>query len=109
MKFIIIIPSALKAQAEVASKQIDPTSIGEDFITPLRIVGSVEPTHYANLPNVTDEEAIAAIRQFTSSADFAAAGGIVAECDASQSRQTFLALIAASGLEEIPPPPETSP
>lgn len=102
MKFLIIIPSALKAQAEAASKQIDPTSIGEDFLTPLRTIGSATVTHYANLPNVTDESAIAAIRQFTSSADFAAAGGIVAECHVSQSRQTFLALIAANGLEEVP-------
>lgn len=102
MKFIVIIPGLMKAVAEAASKQIDPTSIGEDFVTPLKTIGSIEVTHFASLPNVTDEDAIAAIRQFASSESFIAAGGLCLECHPSKARSEFLALIAENGLEEVP-------
>lgn len=102
MKFILIIPAILKPQAEAFSKQIDPLSVGEDFTTPLRLVGSSEPTHFASLPNVTDEPVIAAIRQLTASELFIASGGLSRECTAPEARRTFLELLAANGLEEVP-------
>jgi hypothetical protein len=100
MKFIIIIPVALKSQAEAMSKQIDPTSVGEDFVTPLRTVGGTAITHWANLPNVTDEGVIAAIRQLAQAA--AIQGGIYLECGPGSVRAQFLALLAEHGLEEMP-------
>lgn len=100
VKFILIIPAALKAYAEAASKQIDPTSVGDDFTKPLRTIGSGEITHYANMPNVTDEPVIAAIRQMSQSPVFT--GGAYHECYETSARAQFLAVIAANGLEEIP-------
>lgn len=102
MKFIIVIPVSLKPQAEAFSKQINPESLGEDFTTPLRLIGSAEITHYASLPNVTDEPVIAAIRQLVTSEAFLAGGGISGECEAPAARRTFVELIAANGLEQPP-------
>lgn len=102
MKFILIIPAILKQQAEAFSKQIDPQSFGDDFTTPLRTIGSMAVTHYASLPNVTDEPVIAAIRQLVTSEAFLAGGGISQECEPPLARPTFVELIAANGLEEIP-------
>lgn len=102
MKFIIVIPAALKPQAEVFSKQLDPISLGDDFTTPLRPIGSPEISHYASLPNVTDEPVIAAIRQLTTSVDFVLGGGLARECQATEARRNFLELLAENGLEEVP-------
>ena len=95
-------PVALKPMAEAASKQIDPQSLGEDFTTPLRPIGSAEITHYASLPNVTDEPVIAAFRQLVTSEAFLSGGGISTECEAPAARRTFVELIAANGLEQPP-------
>lgn len=100
MKFIIIMPAAMKALAEAAARKIDPTSQGEDFATPLRTIGSESITHWANLPNVTDADVIAAIRQLAQSAT--EQGGIYLKCGPGSVRAQFLALIAANGLEEVP-------
>lgn len=102
MKFIVVIPVSLKPMAEAASKQIDPQSLGEDFTTPLRMIGAAEITHYASLPNVTDEPVIAAIRQLVTSEAFVSGGGISTECEAPAARRKFVELIAAHGLEEVP-------
>ncbi len=100
MKFILIIPAVLKPFAESASKQLDPTSLGEDFATPLRTIGSETVTHWANLPNVTDEPIIAAIRQFATAPEFS--GGIYHECGRGSVRAQFLELLEFHGLEEMP-------
>lgn len=102
MKFVIIIHVSLKPQAEAFSKQIDPQSLGEDFTTPLRSIGSLTVTHYASLPNVTDEPVITAIRQLVTSDDFIVGGGISEQCEPSTARRVFLDMLAENGLEEIP-------
>lgn len=106
MKFILIIPVQLKPQAEAFARQLDPLSVGEDFTTPLRLVGSSEPTHFASLPNVTDELVISAIRGLGTSPAFIEAGGVCRECSAVHARATFLGVLSELGLEEIPPPVE---
>lgn len=100
MKFILIVPNVLKPFAEIVSKQIDPTSAGEDFATPLRTIGSTTVTHWANLPNVTDEPVIAAIRQLSQAPEFE--GGVYYECEPGSVRAQFLSLLAEHGLEEVP-------
>ena len=100
MVCMLIIPEALREQANSLAAQIDPTSEGETFVKPLRIIGSAEVTHRYSGPNLVDESVITAIRQLAQSSTFA--GGIYHECDPSNVRAEFLALIAANGLEEVP-------
>ena len=106
MKFILIVPAAAKLQAEEFAHSIDPLSEGDSFTTPLRRVGENEITHYANLPNITDEPVIAAIRQLVNSDLFGQVGGIYAECEYLNARAEFQRLLSENGLEEIPPPSE---
>ena len=100
MVCMMIIPEAMREVANAAAAQIDPTSEGETFVKPLRLIGSTETTHRYSGPNLVDESVIAAIRQLAQSTTFA--GGIYHECDPCHVRAEFLQLLAANELEEIP-------
>ena len=100
MVCMMIIPEAMREVANAAAAQIDPTSEGETFVKPLRLIGSTETTHRYSGPNLVDESVIAAVRQLAQSPAFA--GGIYHECDPCHVRAEFLQLLAANELEEIP-------
>lgn len=102
MRCMIIVPHELLATANAFAASIDPTSIGDAFAKPLRLVGTTEVSHWYAGPNLTDQPVIDAIRQMTSGELFVASGGIYYECDPLFTRASFLGLIEANGLEEIP-------
>lgn len=100
MVCMMIIPEYLVSAANAAAAQIDPTSEGETFVKPLRLIGSTQPTHRYSGPNLVDASVIDAIRGLAQSPGFA--GGIYHECGPENVRAEFLQLLAANGLEEMP-------
>ena len=105
MVCMMIIPASLKPMAEEASAAIDPTSEGEAFTKPLRLIGSTEVTHYYCGPNLTDQPVIEAIRKMA--AQIQLANGFYHECPPDNARSEFVGFITQNGLEEIPDESET--
>ena len=101
MVCMMIVPAVMRAAASAAANQIDPASKGQAFSLPLRLVGSADPTHWYCGPNLVDEEVIESIRSLVQSPMFS--GGIYHECPPDNVRAEFLQLLAANGLEEVPP------
>lgn len=101
MVCMLIIPEAMRETANALALQIDPTSEGETFLKRLRTIGSIETTHRYIGPNLIDQSVIEQLRALAASPAFAE--GIYHECPPDNVRAEFLALIAANGLEEVPP------